>query len=500
MLKVRPNRTRLAHSFQSPNHRLGSLRWVFIGGFAAWGLFTACLSSFSTSLWPSSSSCSVWRTVAAASSTDTARTYYRTLQVQVVHRHGDRSPITPLKDEAFWLSTLVKTDVLERISHGTHIIRPDVENTHTASGRGPFGKLTELGLLQMVQVGTTLRERYSSSSTISDGANGPTVQCGAEADRLGGVDTALFRAPERPLLPRYVRVFSTDFPRTIQSVQGLLVGLFPDGVTEHQESIAIDVRNTAWMIPDPIPRNTREQELLEQRIARDPNMLQRERDMLDLAQRTTRALQPFLASDAHQAFSGLPQEHPEDVSIEIQPLAWNQLAEVSKCLKSRELLPASMSEEDYETVQSHAAWKWFNTLRHPRLAYLSMNHMVSKQLEYMVNHRTEPLMTIWSAHDSTLIGLICAYRLEQPNQWPEYASYLVLELLQAMDTTSQDENEPERLYVRFSLNGQVLRSNWEGEEPMEFIPLDMLSEKIRTVGAIKNDDEDKYVSDTESTK
>jgi acid phosphatase len=102
-----------------------------------------------------------------------------------------------------------------------------------------------------------------------------------------------------------------------------------------------------------------------------------------------------------------------------------------------------------------------------------MNALVTKQLEIFCNSQnSDPPVTIWSAHDSTLIGLLCAYRLEQPTQWPEYASYLIMELLQQVNNGQQ--------YVRFSLNGQYLRSKWEGEEPTDMIPLQMLVDKVQT--------------------
>ena len=52
-----------------------------------------------------------------------------------------------------------------------------------------------------------------------------------------------------------LRVYSTDFPRTIQSVQALLQGLYP----ARREPILIDATRSEWMIPDPVPRATVEQ-------------------------------------------------------------------------------------------------------------------------------------------------------------------------------------------------------------------------------------------------
>ena len=82
-------------------------------------------------------------------------------------------------------------------------------------------------------------------------------------------------------------------------------------------------------------------------------------------------------------------------------------------------------------------------------------------------NENEPVMHIWSAHDSTLICLMCAFRLEQPAVWPEYASYLLIERL-------DDPNNQTVRYVRFSLNGQILRTTWDPKNPLEMIRIEEL--------------------------
>jgi hypothetical protein len=80
-----------------------------------------------------------------------------------------------------------------------------------------------------------------------------------------------------------------------------------------------------------------------------------------------------------------------------------------------------------------------------------------------------------------LIGLLCAFRLEQPSVWPEYGSYLKLELLEAITTEGKTH-----LLVRFSLNGEILKSQWGEGESLEAIPLDRLTENIKLDGSDGN--------------
>lgn len=400
------------------------------------------------------------------------RKFYRTLQVQVVHRHGDRTPITALKDEEFWAKTLVPPQLLERISSNTKVMTTGERNTHAAGGRGPFGKLTQLGLLQLVDLGNQLREELVTEKDHSDFT-------AFEDDPLTN-EHKLYRYPwhpKRPLHPKNIKVYSTNFPRTIQSVQGLLVGLFPDGT---EEPIHIDATETNEFIPDPQPRRSAEQIALEAQLANQPHLKEKEIEMKPIAIRVTEALMDSLGDGALDVAYGVGEEQSQGV------LSWAQLSEITKCLQVRDLLPPSISPEDQEIISKYTAWRWFESLSHPRLAYLAMNPMVTRMVDSMQRHEEEPPVIIYSAHDSTLIGLLCGFRLEQPSVWPEYGSYLKVELLEVTATDGDSSvplEEAERV-VRFSLNGSLLRSNWEGaEEPMIEIPLSVLTHKVKTVGA-----------------
>ena len=88
---------------------------------------------------------------------------------------GDRTPITPLLDESFWKSTLPSDSTLASISRNTRVnLDNDFhafldaeeawaevskgEGKHLAKGGPIYGQLTQLGLLQMIELGSRLRE------------------------------------------------------------------------------------------------------------------------------------------------------------------------------------------------------------------------------------------------------------------------------------------------------------------------------------------------------
>ena len=477
------------------------------------------------------------------------------VQVQIVHRHGDRTPITPMRNETFWKHTLPSPQILENIAMGTNIVRTSsssdpksvAKQTHAAGGKGAFGQLTTLGLFQMVELGSKLREDLTLVEEIntvegedesdeildldSDESDNSKSNKNANLEIILQKDTAytlkhkhLFSS-KTPLSPQTVQVMSTDFPRTIQSVQGLLIGLFPDGMST---DINIDARHTNIMIPDPQPRQTQEQIVLEQQLAQRPHLLKKEIQMKDLALHITAVLQQhFLGKGYDEISFGVGEEDHSETSDDddmdeetsnassskpIKPLPWVQLSEILKCLAVRDMLPPSITPEHQHIVSEHAAWRWFENLRHPRLAWLSMNAMMKCMID---NFHTKidkgnddektvtPLLHIISAHDSTLIGLLCAFRLEQPSEWPEYGSFFKMELWQVIDNEEDKENQNDdepnqaQYLVRFSLNSKTLHCNWGSSDgtPLEFVPLEELLALLKVDGT--EAEQDDVIDDSE---
>jgi hypothetical protein len=185
----------------------------------------------------------------------------------------------------------------------------------------------------------------------------------------------------------------------------------------------------------------------------------------------------LLAPDAKGTNFGVPQYRGTKIT-DMDPLSWNQLAEITKCLAVRNMLPDGITKDDQEKISHHVAWRWFESFRFPKLSYLAMDIMAETIITSFLKQdpkgraSKDVVMSLWSAHDSTLIGLMCVFRLEQPAIWPEYGSYLMIELL--------DIPEEDAWYVRFSLNGQTLKSIWDKEQPLEMIPLTLLWDNIRT--------------------
>jgi len=455
-------------------------------------------------------------TTQSSSSTSSNTTKLQLLQVQIIHRHGDRTPVTPMKDVDYWHSTLPKREVLHRISQGTRLKRHDEEEgmRHDAGGKQPFGQMTTLGLLQMVQLGSKLRDELSHIADELEDTDALDESSSDTTTSTSSIAQHKLFTLDKPLHPQRIKVRSTDFPRTIQSVQALLVGLFPDGFAPHlleddDSFIEIDVRHSKFHIPDPQPRNSKQQEELERQLALREHLMEKEYEMLPLAVKVTKELQELIHEQEAKKIStgfNVGGVHKDDqlndhvVEESIRPLPWGQLTEITKCLRVRNLLPPGVTHEEQDLISQHTSWRWFEAFRHPKLGKLAMHTMMIDLLhnaeEAIQKGEDEgaPLLHIYSGHDSTLIGLMCAFRLEKPAEWPEYASYLKIELFamkieaEEEDSVTEDRGDAKTLnggkvehYVRFSLNGTLLRSALgcdENGEPRDMVPLDLLKRFI----------------------
>ena len=277
------------------------------------------------------------------------------------------------------------------------------------------------------------------------------------------------------------------------------------------------------MIPDPQPRRFVGQAELEAELLGGKAFAGREETMKPLARRLTRILLESgvidgealrvsfgVGEDGAAASSANKQQPKAEVPTDLgrqqppqppaatgaggetstKPLAWNQLAEILTCLEVRGKLPPSITESELRGVHEHNAWRWFALLSDRRLGPMAIGSLAKKLLMNAsaaanswkkkeedgssmsmgwVRSSSVPLLHVFSGHDATLIALLCFFRLERPAVWPNYGSYLKVELLrddiglcQRSDfdgdcaTTAADDN----YYILFSLNGEPLRSEF----------------------------------------
>ena len=71
------------------------------------------------------------------------KTKFYIRQTNIIFRHGDRSPITSLKDTQFWENQIAEQ---KDVMRGFNIRREEGDEKHTMEGNPPFGMLTKKGV------------------------------------------------------------------------------------------------------------------------------------------------------------------------------------------------------------------------------------------------------------------------------------------------------------------------------------------------------------------
>ena len=235
----------------------------------------------------------------------------------IIFRHGDRTPITPMSDTNFWSMLLPSDETVAELGRGVAFVNDeDRLRKHMAAGKGCFGKLTSLGLMQMVKLGETASE-------------------GARADDR----------TRHALDPSQVRWISTGFDRTKQSMLGFVCGFFEG---ERKEDVRVDCSHTNIIIPDPQPRNSDLQRMREKQILESSDHVEWERGWESDRKRICAALEAgdVLAEEAKNVKFGGGED---DSSSE--GLSWGQISEVLRCLSTRGILPEALSEDDLSLAE-----------------------------------------------------------------------------------------------------------------------------------------------------
>lgn len=315
----------------------------------------------------------------------------RILHTAFIHRHGDRTPITKLAQPALWNDKLPAADCLRDLED-RFPVRAAAIGSHHASGVIPFGQLTSLGLTQLTNLGAQLRSQFEHA-----GEPVPTAS--------------------------QISCHATPFARTIQSAQALLSGMELEG------GVQIDTSLGQLLLPDPEPRHPRQAELEAQYWAAT------EPPSSHLLQLEERCVNRFLEVGA------ITDKAPV---YKHGAVNWNRVAEIGKCLEQHWPEPV-LEPEDLAAVLDTAAARWYGMFRMgsgrelTRYAIGGMLRRIVRIAQLPVHER--PTLDFYSAHDSTLMGLLAALQCRHSDgrvvsEWPPYASFLKIQLIDADGDTA----------------------------------------------------------------
>ncbi|GAB5367286.1 hypothetical protein AAMO2058_001217200 [Amorphochlora amoebiformis] len=305
--------------------------------------------------------------------------------IQVIHRHGDRTPITPLRDETFWRGKIAETAVQPVGSPLKH--------------DRAWGRLTTRGLEEMEGVGETLRQDLARIGL---------------KPRVGGLKEGGAVV---------TRVRSTGYHRTVLSVQALLKGFLPDIKEEDVPDIEIDD------LMDPFSPHHEAYELLDNLLSKD-HVIEEEKKWESLRCRLTNALIERGILEENETF---------------KPLAWPWLYEIYICLERYDGLPEEVQDPHIKLVEENLLRRWRVLYHDHTYREKVAGHMRRTVMESWERVMSNPVqdppteIEIYSAHDSTMFAIISelehryGIHLLRDNKVPPYASTLTLALSKGDD-------------------------------------------------------------------
>ncbi|KAG7384814.1 Lysophosphatidic acid phosphatase type 6 [Phytophthora pseudosyringae] len=375
---------------------------------------------------------------AGARSTGLAASYARVDEkelvlehVCVLFRHGDRSPIsrnvsanvrmTPPETD-LWVSRLAELSVVGALNSGTRVVeyhrgecsdkgcfgqQSEVPPPPQQGGRWPCGQLTAKGIDMMRAKGQQLREQYK--------------------ELVGDM--------EYPV--QQVHVQSTNIRRTIRSAQSLLVGLFPEYF------VNVDADNQLAAGERLLPDSRRFlQNVQTHRVRRrDDVFVIHADDSNSLAPQHSyelyRDLGKMLAEELEQhappGFAEVSQKISSIIGAGSSKLvAWTGLREVLICRQAHGLaFPDGLGQQLFAQICEYDAWLWHHLYGKTDFCRASFKVGVQRIYSYLAGvtqGATRHKLSLFSAHDNSLVALVNALQLQVPRVIPPYGAILTFEV------------------------------------------------------------------------
>lgn len=314
--------------------------------------------------------------------------------VQVVFRHGARTPLTHRYWQtwgATWPDCHGKAEAVRlAISAADGGSQPvsahdKAQRETKLPGGCSKGELTTLGQKQAMELGQWLRQRYMQQLQY--------LPQQWQADAVTGR--------------------TTNFQRTIGTLQGVLTGLYPDTLEAIPVTTAADLdevlfANVQGCLSLKLAMNAAKKKVQEQ--AREDARLRevdaQVRKVMDIPEG-----EPVVYVDLHDALTTLaahgkhiPEGFDEDLLLTIDQEAAKRMTAL--------VAPQAHIEGSQKLMQ------------------LSMGRLFSMLVDHMdatVQGEAQPRMLLYSGHDTTIMPLLQTLK-QDVTQWPPYVSNVVLEL------------------------------------------------------------------------
>lgn len=380
--------------------------------------------------------------------------------VQVVHRHGERTPLVSLEGKfpverwrmcflgcsslhATLLQQERKKTLLPSIFQENH---PPIETPISFSNSHRMFRLQEecpselqraesfVSSSHSSQTVSRLRERIEQDmelppestagfcylSQLTDRGRHTLQQLGQRlramyVDRLGFLPSQFS--------PSAVYLRSTEYARAVESLQSLMFGLYPPTTPN-------------------LSNDSESQFAIHTRLEKDENMYE-DNSCSSLVKYYRSFVQSFLkenavehASIANYFRTSVLSDAPPNISI-------HKLHDYfASFIANGVPLSPAFNWSLWQRIREDAFWKNYgHYVESPRAASLAIGRFVKDLLDPMkaaCTSDTQPLLRVYSGHDSTLAPLLACFkllpgRMAAGNAWPPFGSSLIFELHESVD-------------------------------------------------------------------
>jgi len=404
--------------------------------------------------------------------------------VWIFSRHGDRTPCRSLSsphmadaESLFWRTKLPTPDPLSAFKSLSRCFPPEIHPSNAGKfldvERRPFGFLTLKGVEQMKSNGERFFTRYDQYGHRCQQPNSDNT----------GVGNNLLKSWD-------VKVFSTNYLRTVTSAQSFLDGLLGTNcyrpscghssfeepleipnhatVVEKDKSkfvLSVQVRDRAKDTLNAFDRNPDLMMKLVGDVVGSPQFVARDATAAPLAARLANFM-PGLVRKGRKVFGG-----PSGIN-------WIDATDHFVCRNSHRVKFSRFSEFQHDdrverTLQAmahqtiaHLAWRFRQWYQSPPLlaaiASPPLREIASQMVSTLtLDGRQRHPLVLYSCHDVTILSLLYGVgaefladeKKEEWRFWPAYGTTLVFELVRINEINSEDSH-----VVRILLNGQPIKA------------------------------------------
>ncbi|KAF1313205.1 Histidine acid phosphatase, partial [Globisporangium splendens] len=351
--------------------------------------------------------------------------------VLLFHRHGDRAPVlTTIGDKwvmtpeelAFWADKVATKEQLTRLERTGKLVGADPTlPPPPPSKRGyeaPLGELTQKGVQHMRGKGKKLREKY-----------GHLVADASPEDK------------------EHVYVLSSSVPRTVQSVQCLLHGMFHDDDDIDQVVEAVDAAATEAAAA---PSATSTETTVAASTGPTFHIRTYERNVL-APYHSLRVFMEIEAIVSDEVEKRAQQDKDEMSALAAHlrqalgiaddiPFPWTAVRDGLTCRIAHDLpLPEGITPEIVDQISEYDAWLWYRLYEKKEFCFKAFKYGVEEVYTHLKKIVTEsprpaPKLSFFSAHDNSIVALVSALQLRVGHELPEYGTIVAFEIYEDVST------------------------------------------------------------------